>query len=393
MQALERTMNLPRLSPLRIKQDKYPSCSGICMNAILITDARGILTSLSRGAEELFGCFAADVIGKPFDHFLSGGEAEFQALRHSLQENADGSCSSERQVIGKDQSTIPVQLQASFLSDERGSGCQMITICRDLRPIRVLETEIQHRERFFAGIVKESADAILTLDPRERVTSWNKGAETIFGYTEQEMLGSGLEILLPKPLKAQRELESISRIVREQGYLRSYHTQRLTKSGEIREVIFTRTAIKDIHGTLIGFSSVLKDITETTLLEQRLAYMEKLSAMGELSAGIAHEIKNPLGGIKGAIEIVRDSMNGDDVYRPILSQVITEVNRIDRIVMDLLSYAKPKKLEWTRIDLAELIDSVISVLKNMAESQRVSFHLEHEEHRTSRRSAPCSARG
>ena len=111
-------------------------------------------------------------------------------------------------------------------------------------------------------------------------------------WIQQEMLDGELEILLPEPLKAQRELEAISRIVREEGWLRSYHTQRLTKNGEIRRVMFTRTAIKDMHGKLIGFSSVLEVITETSACSSSSGHMEKLSAMGELSAGIAHEIKN-----------------------------------------------------------------------------------------------------
>ena len=79
-----------------------------------------------------------------------------------------------------------------------------VAICHDLTSVRQLETEIARRDQFFASILRNSADAIFTLDPEERITSWNKGAEAIFGFTEEEMLGQSLEVLLPQHLKEQR---------------------------------------------------------------------------------------------------------------------------------------------------------------------------------------------
>jgi hypothetical protein len=99
--------------------------------------------------------------------------------------------------------------------------------------------------------------------------------------------------------------------------------------------------------------------------------MEKLSAIGELSAGLAHEIKNPLAGIKGAIEIIREGVPEDNPHRGILGEVLSEVSRIDRIVMSLLSYAKPKKLDFVKVELGNLIRNVISFLRNLADGKRI----------------------
>ena len=121
-------------------------------------------------------------------------------------------------------------------------------------------------------------------------------------------------------------MEKISEIARTEGFLRSYQTQRLTKDGQLIDVLFTRTAIKDNHGNLIGFSSVLKNVTEQKLIDRHLAQMEKLSALGEMAAGLAHEIKNPLAGIKGAIEIIRDGMPEDDPHRMILAGILLKLH-------------------------------------------------------------------
>jgi hypothetical protein len=103
--------------------------------------------------------------------------------------------------------------------------------------------------------------------------------------------------------------------------------------------------------------------------------MEKLSAIGEVAAGLAHEIKNPLAGIKGAIEIIRDGMPEDDSHRMILAEVLSEVNRIDRSVINLLSYSKPKKPDFVKTDLVSLIRDVISFLRKMADSKGILLKL------------------
>jgi PAS domain S-box-containing protein len=251
----------------------------------------------------------------------------------------------------------------------------LVALCHDLTPIRELKTAIEQRDQFFASILKNSADAIFTLDQDEKITSWNKGAEAIFGYTEEEMLGKSLEVVMPQHLKEERELETISAIAQAEGFLRSYQTQRITKDGEVIDVLFTRTAIRDAQGQLIGYSSVLKNITEQKLLDRHLTHMEKLSAIGELAAGLAHEIKNPLAGIKGAIEIIRDGLPPEHAHSRILGEVLSEVSRIDRSVVNLLSYSKPRKPEFHKLNLVNLIENVISFLKKVADSKNIRLHL------------------
>ncbi len=136
-----------------------------------------------------------------------------------------------------------------------------ITVAHDLTKIRRLEDELAKKNRFMANILRDSADAIMTMDPNDIVTSWNKGAERIFGYLANEMVGKPVQILVPPELREARELESISRRFRAQGAVRSHQTERITKDGRRIQVIFTRTAIRDDSGQIIGSSSVVKDVT------------------------------------------------------------------------------------------------------------------------------------
>jgi two-component system, sporulation sensor kinase E len=258
----------------------------------------------------------------------------------------------------------PVALSASAFRDRRGNIVGMIGVAHDLTEIRRLEDELSRKNRFMANILRDSADAIITMDPDDIVTSWNKGAESIFGYLASEIIGKPVEILLPPELREARELETIGRKFRALGAVRSHQTERITKDGRRIQVIFTRTAIRDDSGNIIGSSSVVKDVTSFRSLERQLADAEHLATLGELSAGLAHEIKNPLAGIKGAIDVIRDSLPPTDVHREILGDVLHEVSRIDKTVRDLLSYAKPRPPSHSPIDLPALVQRIIAIARS-----------------------------
>jgi PAS domain S-box-containing protein len=352
----------------------YPHCRVVCTEAILTADKRWRVNAFNEGAEELLGYSADQVLGKPLVRLLKGKSSELARLKRQLGAAVDPQ-TIETLMLGKGQREIPARLSASILKDAAGQHDGFVAICHDLRPIRHLQTEMELKDQFFASILRNSADAILTLDRQERITSWNKGAEAIFGYTEEEMMGKSLELLMPEHLKQQKELEKISVVTRKEGFLRSYHTQRVTKDGQTIDVLFTRTAIRDGTGELIGYSSVLKNVTEQKLLDRHLAQMEKLSAIGEIAAGLAHEIKNPLAGIKGAIEIIRDSLTPNHPHRQVLAEVLSEVARIDRSVMNLLSYSKPKQPDFLKVNLVRLIKNVLSFLQKMADAKSIQLHL------------------
>jgi signal transduction histidine kinase len=113
----------------------------------------------------------------------------------------------------------------------------------------------------------------------------------------------------------------------------------------------------------VGSSSVAKDITSLRSLERQLADAEHLATLGELSAGLAHEIKNPLAGIKGAIDVMRDALPPTDIHREVLGDVIHEVNRINNTVRDLLNYAKPKPPSHASIDFPAIVNRMVAIAR------------------------------
>jgi hypothetical protein len=130
----------------------------------------------------------------------------------------------------------------------------------------------------------------------------------------------------------------------------------------------------DESGRAYGSVHVVSDITEQVALERQMARAEQLALIGELAAGLAHEVKNPLAGIKGAIEIVRDGLAEDHQHRIVLGHVLDEIMRVDRTIGSLLEYARPRPSARTKVDLNALIERVIATARLQTTNDNV--HIE-----------------
>jgi two-component system sporulation sensor kinase A len=192
-----------------------------------------------------------------------------------------------------------------------------------------------------AALLDMSADAILTLAPDERITSWNRGAHQMFGWSAEEVLGRDFTVLLPDQERERGELEWIHRTTLAEGAIRDYETRRRHKDGTIIEVSLTRTAVFDDAGRLIGFTAVLRDIGYRKRLERELLAAERLKTAGQVSAGVAHEIGAPLTAISMTVDNMlrkRCDLCVGAAEMHILQQ---QADRIARLARQLVNLAKP----------------------------------------------------
>lgn len=359
---------------LRMISDQRCELEQTSLSVIITTDARGRITSCSQGACEKLGIPSREAIGRQISDFYSGGKEEIRSIMEHLKQQRRLR-NHLTEIVSVTGGKTPIALSASAIYDRSGNIIGVIGVGHDLTGIRRLEDELTKNNRFMANILRDSADAIITMNPQDIVTSWNKGAESIFGYRASEMIGKSINIIVPPELCKSRELDSVALKFQAQGAVRNFQTERITKDGRRIQIIFTRTAILDDDGNVAGSSSVVKDVSSIRNLEKQLADTEHLATLGALSAGLAHEIKNPLAGIKGAIDVIRDSPSITGIHREILGDVIHEVNRIDKIVRDLLSYAKPKQPSHSSIDLPELVQRILAMASSSSRHSSIPIRL------------------
>jgi PAS domain S-box-containing protein len=215
---------------------------------------------------------------------------------------------------------------------------------------------------FLERIIEGSGEAIVTLDRQGRVTSWNRAAEQIYGWTAPEMLGHAVERLFPDDAEVRRDWEDSQRSLAAGRTIREHECTRLRKDGSRIRVRITRSPLYDASGRLIGSTGIIRDVTALKRMEARLVERERLAAVGELAAQVAHEIRNPLAGIRGACEILSDGYAEDDPRNGIAAEVLRQVDRLNRTVEDLLSFARPKAVRAVPTDLHKIIDRTLGVL-------------------------------
>ncbi len=224
------------------------------------------------------------------------------------------------------------------------------------------EQTVRSSRDFLENILTSTVDAIVTIDENNVVETWNRGAEEIFGWEAGEMIGQTLDPILPDDLRSAGEAAWIEAQVREHGFLRSFETRRLRRDGRTLIVDITATTLTDDSGAYIGRSAIIRDITQTKALQAQLIRTERLAAVGEMAAAIAHEVKNPLAGIGGAMTIIKESFPPEDPKRQVSDEILLQIKRLDDVVKDLLQFAKPQTPQRRPIPLRAYLTQILEVI-------------------------------
>jgi PAS domain S-box-containing protein len=238
---------------------------------------------------------------------------------------------------------------------------------------RALKEKMSEQREVLSAILQNSVDAIVFIDNSNQVQMWNKGAEMIFGYTAEEMIGSRFRRLIPPDIDADRELGHIMEEVYGKGHMRNYHTQRVTKSGKRITVDISRTLIRDKTGEPIGSTAIIKDITDKVELDKHIYNTEKLASIGTLAAGVAHEINNPLAVILGFTDLLKQRFPEDSSELEDLKMIEENANMAKKIVDNLLGFARISEGAEETADIGSALEQVINITKNTLLTKKIEL--------------------
>ena len=228
---------------------------------------------------------------------------------------------------------------------------------------------VRHR---LAAIVESSTDGIISKDLHGNVTSWNQGAEAIFGYTAEEMIGSSIQKIIPLDLQhdEQRILQTIARGER----IQQFETVRLAKDGRRVDVSLTISPVKDDKGTIVGAAKIARDISQRKEAERALRTTERLAAVGRLAATVAHEINNPLEAVTNLVYLAKTVAVRKDVQE-FLSAAEEELERVAQLTKQTLGFYRETKGVST-VHVGSTVESFISVFAPRARNKNISIQTE-----------------
>lgn len=231
-----------------------------------------------------------------------------------------------------------------------------------------LQKELIETKNFLESIVEKAGDAISVVDLQGRILYWNEGAERIYGHPREEVLGRKLTEILHPPGEEGKALEEkwteeLMERVKAGEVIPNLEVRRWTKDG--REILtsMTLSPLRDAEGKVIGASRICKDITHLKKAEERLALTERLSSLGELTAGVAHELRNPLAGIKLNTQILLRKKNLLEMERRLLVSSQEGIEKIQKIVDDMLHFAKPRPSCFEEEDINHVVEQSLAVLQ------------------------------
>ncbi|HUL37600.1 MAG TPA: PAS domain S-box protein [Thermodesulfobacteriota bacterium] len=240
-----------------------------------------------------------------------------------------------------------------------------------------LQKELIETKNFLESIVEKAGDAISVVDLEEKILYWNEGAEKIYGYKREEVWGKKLsEFLYPRDenLRAEEEkvTEKLMTRVKAGEVLPNVEVKRQTKDGKEIIVSMTISPLRSAEGRIVGASRICKDITDLKKAEERLVLAERLSSLGELTAGVAHELRNPLAGIKINTQILSRKKDLPEMEKKLLNSTQEGIEKIQKIVEDMLHFAKPKPSHFKEEDINEVVKGSMAVLQTKLKKGNIS---------------------
>lgn len=256
------------------------------------------------------------------------------------------------------------------LFNEDGSRQGLVIMGRDITERKNVETLLEESRQQYRSLFEYSPDIVSMLDLNGTITNLNPQFEKISGYNRDEFIGKKFSDIIPS---AQRQIVSdkLSCVVKYQSP-QMFEIELKHKNG--KPLIFQNTSLPIIvNDEIAGIICNSRDVTDLRQTEERLRRTDKLSVVGELSASVAHEIRNPLTSLKGLVQLLQMEDEKHQLYYKIM---IDELNRINHIVSELLLLAKPQQIKFTEADLQVILHDVISLLKTEASLHNIQIEFE-----------------
>jgi PAS domain S-box-containing protein len=333
------------------------------VQGIVVSGRDGSIERVNASAEAMFGYRREELIGQRIELVLPGDGVPGAEVRRPA---GPGDTPARRVGCRKDGTRFPVELRQSAVGI--GGAERVMSVVTDMSPWARGEEALGR----LATIVESSQDAIISETLDGVILTWNAGAERIYGYSAKEVVGRSVAVLIPPEIPD--ELDRMLDAVRREEHIEHYETVRVRKDGQRIHVSLTISPIRDTDGRVVGASMIARDVTGRVALERAARRAETLAALGTLSAGIAHEINNPIGILSSRLELMLEGRRNVPLeLREDLEMLRRNVERVGGIVRSLLSAARQSPMERRSVDMNAVVEDTLMLVGKQMSKDRIQI--------------------
>jgi PAS domain S-box-containing protein len=224
--------------------------------------------------------------------------------------------------------------------------------------------------QFHKGIVQSISSGIITIDSEGIITFINSAALALLNYEYQELVGKPIRNLFADDREAEKVLEELANKNR---MFESRETNLISRTQKLIPIGFTTTLLASEDAVYDGIIISFKDLTNLHHYRIQIERIDRLATLGEVSAGIAHEIRNPLAGIKTSAQVLEESFSPGDHRSQLVARIVKEIDRSNELLKKFFNFAKPGKPKQEFVSLETLVEGVCLLLSSKMRKKEIVF--------------------
>lgn len=229
--------------------------------------------------------------------------------------------------------------------------------------MRTTHTTLLNTQRYANDVLESIPDSLITLDQEERIVSCNKNAEKLIERRSDEMMGEKLIDIFPN---CPPEILTAQNIVEKDAELQ-------LPAGRQVPIKIASAQLMDHQGKRIGRVLVMRDVAQLRSMEQQLEHSRRLAALGSMAAGIAHEVRNPLGTLRGLAHFFGAEDGATDACKEYSKFMISEVDRLNQLVTELLQFGAPRDVTFGKVDAKIMVEKIVTLLEKDFTEKNIRF--------------------
>lgn len=344
--------------------------------SFLVLDRALRIVSVNRNFLEKARKTAGQTIGRRLDEVLPRALLKYARLDRMAEEVFRTGRAVDFGRLSYRAPGLPMRLYSCrlFPVGDQKAAENVVLLLDDITERERLHEEVRRVERHLAGVVECATDLVVSVSLDGRITSWNPAAEAVSGLAEGEVRGKAFSSLC---IEGDRQaMEDLVRRVARGEKIHNAGLTLSTKDGREAHVAWNCAPMRDDQGRVAGVVAVGRDLTERRRMEAELIRSSKMAALGVMASGIAHEIRNPLGIIAAAAQLLREQPDDRQLRFEGLQRIHSSVQRASLTIENLLRFTHPSSDRREDVDVAALVEETVGLLTDRMAQQQIDVHAE-----------------